>query len=143
MNLETIVEGVAVLVLGSVISYAVKRFLSRGGEQGIDVKRRRRRPLLGQARREHGPHFEIEDISVSGALLRTKGFCHLRHNQSLNLDLMLSDGSTALVKAIVVRTQRPSWKRGLTGGVGISFRFNGEEDPNKSVIESFVSDSSN
>jgi hypothetical protein len=56
---------------------------------------------------------------------------------------MLSDGSTAVVKAIVVRTQRPSWRRGLPGGVGISFRFNGDEDPNRSVIESFVADGLN
>ena len=143
MNPEIIIEGVAVLVLGSVISYAVKRFLSRAIEQGQDVKRRRRRPRLGRARREHGPNFEIEDISVSGALLRTKGICHLRHHQNLDLDLMLSDGSTAVVKAIVVRTQRPSWRRGLPGGVGISFRFNGDEDPNRSVIESFVAEGLN
>jgi hypothetical protein len=140
MNPDTIVEGIVILVIGSVLSYVIKRLLRRQEELGTDVKRRRRRPSLGRAYGFAGAGFEIEDISASGALLRTKGFCHLRYHQSLDLDLRLVDGSAASVKAIVVRSQWPSWRRGLIGAVGVAFRFNGEEDPSRSVVEAFVAD---
>jgi hypothetical protein len=138
MDPQTIIEGIAILVLGSTISYVVRRHIARHDAQTEDVKRRRRRPPLGRAYGAAGASFEIEDISVSGALLRTKGLCHLKHHQSLDLDLRLSDGSTAFVKAIVVRTQWPSWRQGLIGAVGVAFRFNGEEDASKFTIEDFI-----
>ena len=87
MNPESILEGIAILVLGSMISYAATRFFSRPNEAGDDVKRRRRRKPLGRASRSHGTSLDIEDISVTGALLRTKGPCHLRYNETLDLDL--------------------------------------------------------
>jgi len=138
MNPESILEGVAILVLGSMISYGATQFFSRADEAGDDVKRRRRRKPLGKASRSRGTTLDIEDISVTGALLRTKGPCQLRHNETLDLNLALANGSTASVKAIVVRTQRPRWRSGLVGGAGVSFHFNGEEDPNKLVIENFI-----
>jgi hypothetical protein len=138
MNPESILEGVAILVLGSMISYAATRLFSRRNEAGDDVKRRRRRESLGQASRGHGTSLDIEDISVTGALLRTKGPCQLRHNETLDLNLAFTNGSTASVRAIVVRTQRPRWRSGLVGGAGVSFHFNGEEDPNKLEIENFI-----
>jgi hypothetical protein len=138
MDPQTIIEGIVILVVGSTFSYVVRRLIARHHAQTTDVKRRRRRPSLGRAYGPAGASFEIGDISVSGALLRTKGFCHLRYHQSLDLDLRLSDGSTAFVKAIVVRTQLPSWRRGLIGAVGVAFRFNGEEDASKFTIEDFI-----
>jgi len=138
MDPKIIAEGVTILALGSAISYAAKRLLTRREDPGREVKRRRRRHSFGRAEKADGASFEIEDISLTGALLRTKGLCHLRLRQSLDLELEFSDGSRASVRAIVVRMQRPSWRKGLIGGVGISFRYNGEEDPNKLLIENFV-----
>jgi hypothetical protein len=140
MNPDTIAEGIVILVIGSVPSYVIKRFLRHHEELGADVKRRRRRPSLGRVYGCAGAGFKIEDTSASGALLQTKGFRHLRYHQSLDLDLGLAGGSAASVKAIVVRSQWPSWRRGLIGAVGVAFRFNGEEDPSRSVVEAFVAD---
>jgi hypothetical protein len=46
--------------------------------------------------------------------------------------------STAIVKAIVVRIQPPNWRRGLIGAVGVAFRFNGEEDASRTIVDDFV-----
>jgi hypothetical protein len=142
MNPDTIVEGIVILVIGSVLGYVIKRLLRRHEELGADVKRRRRRPSLGRAYGCAGAGSEVEDVSASGALLRTKGICHLRDHQrfDLDLDLRLAGGSAASVKAVVVRSQWPSWRRGLVGAVGAAFRFNGGEDPSRSVVEAFVAD---
>ena len=116
MNPDTIVEGIVILVIGSVLSYVIKRFLRHHKELGADAKRRRRRPSLGRAYGCAGAGFEIGNTCASGSLLRTKGFCHLRYHQSLDLDLRLAGGSAASVKAIVVRSQWLRDSRAIAGG---------------------------
>ena len=77
------------------------------------AQRRRRRRSLGMAYTSAGKgeeplEFEIEDISVSGALLRTTGPWKVTQRQPLSLDLQLSETDRAHVEAIVVRNQKPN-----------------------------------
>ena len=75
---------------------------------------------------------------MSGALLRTNGAWNLKLREQLELDLVLSEDERAVVKAMVVRNQRPDWKRGLVGGVGVAFQYQGADDLNKAIVERYV-----
>ena len=105
-------------------------------------RRLRRRSLgkayLDRAREDAAREFEIEDISVSGALLRTNGAWKLRRREKLELDLRLQEDVRVSVGAIVIRNQRPNWKKGLVGGVAVAVHFKANGDPNKNIHEKNV-----
>jgi hypothetical protein len=78
--------------------------------------RRRRRGSLGCAVTPVGS-MRISDISVSGALLESRGEMPIGHE--IHLDLRLDSGAVVHVLAMVVRVQYPDW--GRVGGVGVTF----------------------
>ncbi len=97
------------------------------------VARRRRRRSLGTALAA-GPTraHHIVNISVTGALLETES--EIQQGQTLDLELLLENGTTARVTAEVVRIQYPEW--GLVGGIGV--RFKEYTGPAMEVIERYV-----
>jgi predicted acylesterase/phospholipase RssA len=97
------------------------------------VARRRRRRSLGIAQAGAQHCHRIVDISVSGALLETKG--EIAVGTPIDLDLCLEDGATARVAARVVRLQHPGW--GRPGGVGV--QFTGFAEGARAAIEGYVS----
>ncbi len=103
------------------------------------VSRRRRRRSLGKAHVGHDGDFELEDISATGAFIRTDGGRRLKIGKRYTLDLVLSEVERASVRARVVRKQAPHWKKNLIGGVGVLFEFQ-DNDPNQKIIDDYVAE---
>ena len=96
------------------------------------TERRIRQSSIGHASTGAASSYRIEDVSLTGAFLRTNA---LKPGQHLTLNLQLDKEEPVHVKAVVVRRQKPTWKR--IGGVGVRFELD-EHDPAKVDLERII-----
>ncbi len=101
----------------------------------VQRARPRRSPSLGTAVSLSPPQrLRVANISVSGALLATRG--EIPVDEVLDLRIELENGALVTARAKVVRVQYPNW--GVVGGVGVSFLD--MPDDSMHALQAFVSE---